>query len=58
MKYKKIIKDNQIDKKLEIRNIAEIARRMNVSKTYLYEAIKEKFAVTEEFYKRLLEVVD
>ena len=53
MKYKKIITDKEINKQLSAVNKAALARKLGVSKTYLYEAIKEKACVTEEFYLKV-----
>ena len=58
MKYKKIITDRKINKDLAATNKAALARKLAVSKTYLYEAIKEKACVTEKFYKKVLKELD
>ena len=57
MKYKKIMQDNELKEKLNELNKAEVARRLDVSPTYLYEAISEKYIMTENFYNRLKKVV-
>lgn len=58
MKYKKIIQDNQINKKLRQTNIAKVAKKVGVSKSYLYMAMKDDFAVTEKLYNNISKVVD
>lgn len=57
MKYKKILVDEKINEEIKMLNMAEVARRMGVSKTYLYMALKEKFVVTEKFYKKFKEII-
>jgi|GEM_PF-5368134 len=57
MKYKKIIEDLEINKELSKVNKAELARKVGVSKTYLYESIKGKMVVTEKFYKKVRSIL-
>ena len=58
MKYKKIILDKTINKRIRRQNVAEVARQMGVSKTYMYKVLKEDHAVNEEFYLGLLDVLE
>ena len=51
------MQDNELKEKLNELNKAEVARRLDVSPTYLYEAISEKYIMTENFYNRLKKVV-
>lgn len=58
MKYKKIIEDKELHKKLKAVNTAQVARDMGVSRTYLYEALRDTYVLTEEFRNRLKAHVD
>src|SRR5690606_29034569 len=57
MKYKKIVEDKKIIKDLKKSSIAEIARKVGVSKSYIYMAMKGDFAITEEFYNKLQSIL-
>lgn len=57
MKYKKIIEDKQLNNSLKSLNIAEVARRVGKSKTYIYEAIAGKYNITENLYLEIKAVV-
>ena len=57
MIYKKTIQDKQINKEVRKRNVAEVARRMKVSKSYMHMALKDNFKVSEDFYMRLKKVL-
>jgi len=53
MRYKLIITDAKITKRLKKQNISELARRVGISITYLHKAYRNKLVVTADMYAKI-----
>lgn len=57
MKYKKIYQDKEMTEKVRAYGISKLAAELGVSRQYIHGAVSERYAIPEDLYLKIKEIV-